>query len=165
MTVLAGQRARASDLTLLDRITDPPRCRAHDATGLVVTDGGTTLLTLSGETYDTDSMHDTGSNTSRITFNTAGFYTVSFAVQLPTATYTVANIDCRLNAGGNIASGTNLFQGNFQTARRMTGTFTGEFIASDYIEFWVTQTSGASRTTVTGNLRTFVEARWVAVPL
>lgn len=158
----AGDTILASDV---DQVADPPRCRVSDGTGLVITDGGTTLMTWSAESYDTDNMHDTSSNTSRITFTTAGFYQVAFAIQLPTATYTVSNVDCRLNAGGNIANGTNLFQGNFQTARRLVGAFTAEFAAADYIEFWVTQTSGASRTTVTGTLRTFAEARWVALPL
>lgn len=148
----------------IDFLLDPPRCRVADGTGIAIADGATVLMTWSNEVYDTDTMHDTVSNTSRVVFTTEGYYQTSFAIQLPTATYTVSNIDVRLNAGGVIGGGSNLFQGNFQTARRLTGTFTRAYSAGDYIELFVTQTSGASRTTVTGDLRTFVETRWVGVP-
>lgn len=148
----------------IDFLLDPPRCHVNDATGLVVTNGGTTLMTWSGEVYDTDSMHDAVSNTSRITFNTDGYYEVTYSIQLPNATYTESTVDCRLGAGGNIANGTNINQQNTNVSRNPRGTFTRAFTTGDYIEFWITQTSGASRTTVTGNFRTFASARWVAIP-
>lgn len=53
-------------------------CRLKNSGTQSVLAGATTALTFDQEDYDTDTMHDTGSNTTRITFTTAGKYIVWF---------------------------------------------------------------------------------------
>jgi len=59
----------------LSRVWNPPACRVYNnVTQNLVT--GFTTLTFNTERYDTDNMHSTVSNLTRITFNTAGLYEV-----------------------------------------------------------------------------------------
>lgn len=167
LTGVAGKKLPATDFNSgvrdpIEFALNPPRVHAYDNTGIACADSTDVLLTLSGEQYDTDSMHSTASNTSRIVFTTAGSYQVNCTVQWPNATYTVSNIMARLNAAGAVGGGTGLRTQNYQTARVPQMHFTRFFNAGDYIEFWLQQTSGGSRTTVAGALATYVTALWVA---
>jgi hypothetical protein len=167
LTAVAGAKIAASGFNAgvrdpIDFLMSPPRVHAYDNTGLSCADNTDTLLTLSGEQYDTDTMHSTASNTSRIVFTTAGLYAVSCTIQFPNATYTASNIMVRLNAAGNAAGGTGLRTQNYQTARVPQMHFHRFFNAADYIEFWILQASGGSRTTVAGPLATYVTAVWIA---
>lgn len=140
-----------------------PKVKAYDNTGIVCADSTDVLLTLSGESYDTDSMHSTSTNTSRIVFNTAGYYRILATVAWPSATYTVSNIQFRLNSAENIAGGTQVRLQNYNTVRVIVSEFTQFFNAGDYIQAWIQQASGASRTTTsTSQHSTFIEATWVA---
>lgn len=59
-------------------ILSPPRCSAyHNANQSINSDVGT-VLSLNAEYYDTDTMHDTSTNNSRVTFMTTGIYLVTF---------------------------------------------------------------------------------------
>lgn len=164
-----GNKLDANALNLelrdaLDFLLDGyPRVHAYDNTGVACADNTDVLLALSGEVYDNDNMHSTSSNTSRITFTTAGLYEVQINVQWPNATYTVSDIMVRLNADGAVGGGTGLRTMNYQTARVAQMRFRRLFAAGDRIEFWLRQASGGSKTTVTGPLATYVQAHWVAV--
>jgi hypothetical protein len=168
LTATAGAKIAAASFNSgvrdpINFLMSPPRCHVFDNTGIAAADGAVdTLLTFSGEAWDTDSMHSTASNTSRIVFTTAGTYDVHLTVQWPNATYTVSNITVRLNAAGAIGGGTGLRTQNYQTARVPQMRFFRFFSAGDYVEFWVAQTSGASRTTVAGAFATYATAIWVA---
>lgn len=58
-------------------------CRVYNSASISLTSGAYTALTFNSERFDTDTMHSTVSNQSRITFTTAGLYAfggnVSFA--------------------------------------------------------------------------------------
>jgi len=60
----------------------PPMVRLTQSTGQVLASGSNQTLTWDTETFDTDSMHSTVTNTSRITFNTAGIYLVGLFLSL-----------------------------------------------------------------------------------
>lgn len=160
LTGVAGKKLPATDFNSgvrdpIEFALNPPRVHAYDNTGLACGNGSTITLTLSGEVYDTDSMHSTGANSERITFTTAGSYLVTVTVQWPNATYTVSDISINVNGSGVRTQ-------NFQTARVPSLTFTRFFNAADYLDFTLSQTSGASRTTIVGPLATYVTALWVA---
>jgi hypothetical protein len=168
LTAVAGDKATATAVNAgyrdpLNFSLDPPRVHAYDNTGLSCGDGSTILVTLSGEAYDTDSMHSTSSLTSRIVFTTAGLYELQLTVAWPNATYSVSDIMLRLNGAGAVGGGTLIRTQNYQTARVPTMLIQRFFNAADYVEFWVTQTSGGSRTTIAGTYATYVHARWVAI--
>ena len=99
-----------------------------------------TAVLFDAETYDTDNMHSTSSNTSRITFNTDWKYHISWVFS------TDANVGVwwwvRLNWSTYIFKA---WVGNLaiNTANWFTISFDYSFSASDYIEllgaFWSTQ--------------------------
>ena len=57
-------------------ILNPPRCRLRNLADQSIPNNTNTAVTFNAEIFDTDSMHDTGSNTERITFTTAGVYLI-----------------------------------------------------------------------------------------
>lgn len=149
----------------IDFINAPPECQVYDAAGLTVTNSTFTLLTFNTEAYDTDSMHSTSSNTSRININTSGMYEVELYVNLPTATYTVFSVNMRLNSGGASGGGTSVF--THQTGspggapQQLYRSVKMPLTSGNYYEFFVFQTSGASRTTTTGNYLTGATFTWL----
>lgn len=110
---------------------------------------GTTLtaVTFDTETFDTDSMHESVTNPSRITFTTAGYYHVSGLFN--TDANAVPRLQIRLNGTTIIYA---LAEGNSGASLQggVNCSFTYNFAASDYIEmlgyFGTTQNtlSGAS---------------------
>ena len=51
--------------------------RVYNTGNLTITNATETALTYNSEHFDTDTIHDTGSNTSRLTCKTAGKYTMA----------------------------------------------------------------------------------------
>lgn len=58
----------------LNFLYSPPSCRVYNSANLSTTSGVSFTVTLNSERWDTDTMHDTGSNTERIKATTAGRY-------------------------------------------------------------------------------------------
>jgi hypothetical protein len=61
-----------------DFLANPPACRVYHNANQSLTDNTLTLVAFNSERYDTNTMHDTATNNSRITFTTAGLYLVTF---------------------------------------------------------------------------------------
>jgi hypothetical protein len=61
-----------------DLIVDHPTCRVFNSTAIAVSSGVVTptVLTFNSERFDTDGIHSTASNTSRLTCNTPGVYSI-----------------------------------------------------------------------------------------
>lgn len=153
--------------TDLQFLIDPPRCQVSQSaagTATSLPDATSTVVTFDTNVFDTDSMHSTASFTSRIVINTAGTWDIHAYCALPSATYTALNFNLRLNAGGSSSGGTSLrnhpFGGGVQAGRLL---LTRTFIAGDYVELFVSQTSGAARVVGQGNNVTGFTCRWVAV--
>lgn len=62
--------------TTVNSHTIPPMCKATKNATQSIPNTTATVITFATEDYDTDGMHDTSLNTSRITINTAGVYIV-----------------------------------------------------------------------------------------
>lgn len=91
-------------------------------------------LTFNTEAYDTDNMHSNASNPSRITFNTAGLYQVSYSVC--TTTYTSGSnvyisADAILNGANGLGS-TDSIPGNYGGVCA-SSSVTYRFNAGDYL--------------------------------
>jgi hypothetical protein len=99
-----------------------------------------TSINFDAEDFDTDSMHSTSSNSSRITFNTAGKYIVGSSIV--TQGNISMGIRLLLNGTTNIAEHR---AGNGNDDCRSVSTYY-DFAANDYIE--VQCISGSSTTTV-----------------
>ena len=110
---------------------------------------GTQYLTLwDSESYDTDTMHSTASNTGRITFTTAGVYRISTKLKVPApgtawtggsrivlewrlnGTATVVDVQISNPQDGNVASG-------------HSHTFDYMATAADYIQLYTGFSAGA----------------------
>lgn len=123
---------------------DPPACRVFNSANISITTSGVSqTLTYDSERYDTDSMHSTSVNTGRITFNTAGIYTVTSQIIFFNNSVGERYIAIVLNGTTTIVR--NQFAANGTGGPwRMQASTTYKFSVSDYIETSVFQTSGGA---------------------
>ena len=103
-------------------------------------------LTFNSEQYDFDpngAIHDTGSNTSRLTVRTAGFYLVGATVDFGSSAAGYRSLTLRVNGTTNIAADARpaLADAAFLTISIAT---VYQFAASDYVEVLALQTSGGA---------------------
>lgn len=105
------------------------RCKLSGAQSITGT--GLSVVNFDAETYDTDTMHDTGSNTSRITFNTAGYYTVTAILNSDVNAIIYGGI--RLN-GSTYIGKCGVGNSGANTANGMNLTINYYFSATDYVE-------------------------------
>lgn len=120
-------------------------CRVTNSSDQSIDHNTSTALTFNTEYFDTDSMHSTVSNTSRITITTAGKYVVGGQVRWAYNNDTGRrNMFILLNGNTQIMYEARppVQQTNVRTD--LTGCTIYNFSASDYIELWVLQNSGGS---------------------
>lgn len=139
MTIRAGGLVDAADLSL---IANPPRCSVYMTTAAAIATGTPTALTWDTEEYDTDGMHSTTTNTSRITCVTPGLYLLTSNIEwsafnagyirlqfrINGVTYTAANVAPFITATGQLAIATQY-----------------QLVAGDYVEVIATQSIVASK--------------------
>jgi len=140
---------------------NPPACRIYNSASISIPTGALTVLTFDSERYDTDSMHSTSVNTSRITINTAGVYILTGTVSFPANATGFRQTALRLNGGTFIASDV---RASIATGIELIIATTWKFAAADYVELLVQQTSGAplNVTSLSAYSLEFA-ASWVAV--
>lgn len=141
----------------LEFLIDPPQCSVYASGVQSVANNSTTTLTADSENYDNDSMHSTVTNTSRITFTTAGRYEV------------FANVNYAANSTGYrrlsfLLNGTTTYGGQTvaaapTVATRLAATRTIVAAASDYVEVQVVQTSGGNLDVTMDEFRAKYESR------
>lgn len=127
-------------------LANPPSCRVYHNTTQSLTDNTEATVTFNSERWDTDSMHESVTNPSRVTFNTAGLYVVTFCCQLAAgADYTMAYATLRLNGTTTIAQGIN---GTIADAGSAGPTLVlstiYKFAAADYVEVRAYQNNAAN---------------------
>lgn len=162
MSIVTGQTASASDFVStsagagdsgkvpklgpagrIDKSFFPTvGCRAIQIATTAFSTSAATII-FGGESFDTDTMHSTVSNTSRITFNTAGTYMVGASVSGNSGGGTIAlklllNGTTVIGYGGGSYPSSGAFGGAALTAVRA-------FSVNDYIE--VLATSNLTETT------------------
>lgn len=117
-------------------------CRVFHAANQSIPNNAVTILAFNSERYDTDVMHDTVTNNSRITVNKAGKYLVT------------ANVQFDINATGRRLIGV-VLNGTTEFARHAVGPSPADVTAlhistirnlakGDFLEVQVFQTSGAA---------------------
>lgn len=151
----------------LDFLANPPACRLyHNAGDQNIPHVTVTAATFDSERFDTDSMHS-GVNPSRITFNTAGLYIVSFSAAIAAAAdYTLVMVLLRLNGITYIAKQTVGTQAVSDDHVNLTVTTPYKFTAGQYLEAAVYHRNGASATRAlkgvgTGGFSPEFSAVWV----
>lgn len=145
---------------------DPPACRVFHNANQSIASGTETTVLYNTEIYDTDNMHSTAANTSRITINTAGLYLVGFNgfIEDGTTAFTNTYSVIKLN-GATVLS--------YMSGARPAGILAGplfnmsivyKFIAGDYVESLVYQlmsTPGARNLTTGAGHSPIFTATWI----
>jgi hypothetical protein len=121
----------------------PPMCRAFNSAATTTTNGVEAAIPFDSESFDTDSMHDTGVNNTRITFNTTGVYAVGGNLSWASNATGTRHLEIKLNNTTYLAVGNVLSVGaSFNT--RMVASTLYKFAANDYVELRVFQDSGGN---------------------
>ena len=143
----------------------PPACRVFNSTNLTVSHNTLTAFTFNSERFDTDTMHDTSTNTGRITFNTAGVYVVTLQFEV-TATTDYQHVlgAIRINGSTNIAYHDlgAVTEGTYPPGMTLSTLY--KFAAADFVDATVLYkrtSAGASDVLVNGNRSPEFSAVWV----
>lgn len=124
-------------------LNDVPTCSAFNNTTQTLNTGVTTVMTANSERWDNDAMHSTVTNTSRITIQTEGRYSVASTVKFDAHATGVRGVDFLVNgttayeAAGSTAVGAGV-------AEVLTSQRYIDLNASDYVETRAVQTSGTN---------------------
>lgn len=144
----------------LDYLANPPACRAYHNAAQSVANNSPAVVAFNSERYDTDTMHDTVTNNSRVTLNTAGLYSVtahgSFASNATGNRY----IAIKLNGSIYIAVDLRLAASGQRTDMSIATIY--KFAAGDYITVEVYQNSGGALSLDSvGNYTPELAATWI----
>lgn len=146
-------------------LANPPACRVTNNAAQSIPNATWTALTFNTELVDTNTMHDTVTNTSRITYNTAGLYMVTCSNAFAANSTGGRGIGVRKNGTGGSPT-----EGGTLVAPHSSGVSTYisystlvKLAVTDYLEVMLWQASGgALSTSVEAGLPTFT-AVWVGL--
>ncbi len=116
--------------------------RVYKSGSQSIADSTATALTFDVERWDTDTIHDTGSNTSRLTAITAGKYVISGHVRWGGDSMGLRQLNIVHNTGGVIAG--NWENNPTTSAFDMSVAVIYDMAENEYVELQVWQNSGAA---------------------
>jgi hypothetical protein len=138
--VRAGDPIRASDVSVQAcRVTRTATLSHPGAIGTLTT------VPFTSEEFDTDGMHDTITNNTRITIKTAGYYEVGSMGSFEAAT-TYTRTFCNILLNGAVEIARNQSSGtSVNVSQPMHVNTVYYFDVGDYIEVQVNQASGGAK--------------------
>ena len=120
--------------------------RAYNSALVAVADTTLTALALDSERWDTDTMHDTITNNSRLTCFTAGKYLIIAQCGLTApANGSTVSLQIRLNGATTLASNTVLVGG--VATPDLIATTIYDLSITDYVEMYIYHNHGGNRNT------------------
>lgn len=125
-----------------------PRARVYRSTAQTISDTTLTALTFDTEDFDVGAMHDTGSNTSRLTVPTGGDGLYLIIAGISWAANATGFRELIVKKNGTTFVGGSLSQNvgaGASTAQQAVAAIT--LAATDYVEAFVQQTSGGALAT------------------
>ena len=140
-----GQRLQADSADAQGMIWAPTDigCRVFHSADQSIANSTVVYLAFDSERYDTDTMHDTAVNNSRITFTTAGKYHVFANIRFASNAVGRRQVLLELNRSGVYVAAEYLDASvNTITVIGVGGVY--NFAANDYIEVAVVQGSGGA---------------------
>ena len=145
-----------------DFLANPPACRVYNTASQSIANGSHIMLTFDSERYDTDTMHSTVTNTSRVTMTTAGVYIVTgHAVFAANATGT-RQLTLRINGTTFIAITS--FPNRGVNTVEMSIAAVYKFAATNYVELGMFQDSGGALNSLAGgNYGPELSATWIGL--
>jgi len=121
-----------------------PAARAFHSANQIIATATIAILALDSERFDTDTIHDTVTNNSRLTCKTAGKYQITAQVRWDSSnTGTYRGVGIRLN--GTTFIGFDLSPPPAQPLRQNVTTLY-DLAVNDYVEVEVEHDSGVNRT-------------------
>lgn len=131
----------------------------HSATQAIANNTNT-VLAFNTEIFDTDSMHSTVTNTSRITIVTPGTYLIVVEVSWASNSTGYRQIFLKYNGSSGIAE--NTVQAVNGAATTQTLAIVEALVAADYVEAFVAQGSGGSlNVQASGQTAPIFQAIWL----
>jgi hypothetical protein len=147
----------------VDFLLSPPRCRLWSTAAVSATTSTYTAMTWNSEDYDTDGMHSTSSNTSRITIVTPGLYQLSGVLGWAGNATGRRWQQWYLNGVSlGVDYSTIFYAGGSSAIEMPAATTCVELIAGDYVELFGWQDSGVNLNMNPTTSYSYAEARWVA---
>lgn len=135
-----GDQIRANQ----EFFAEPPQCSVS-GTAVSCRNGSETTLTATSEAYDTDTMHSTSSNTSRITATTAGKYLFWGTVAFAASATGYRRVNYKVDGGTGVTVMTvNAVDTGGPIGTVIPFTFSLSLTAGQYVEITATQLSGGS---------------------
>lgn len=122
--------------------------RVYNSSAQTIGTASTTVLTFNSERFDTNTLHDTSTNTSRLTAPVTGLYTISGMVTF--ATNGTGRRQLRITLNGTTDLAIAQFPGDATLPVRMNVQTIYHLSATDYVELRVYQDSGGNLDTVVG---------------
>lgn len=163
-TFQAGEIETAAYLNSLSQVLNfmqnPPRCSVwNNATANTLVSGTGASIAFDSELYDTDNMHSTTSNTTRLTAQTPGLYDIKGSADFGSSSSGTRQISIYKNGSAQAFDS----DGAMAAADVLFLSKEIYLAAGDYVELWALQTTGANLTMPTGQSLLWFSARWVAI--
>lgn len=137
----ATKKVKISNLVKLGNVAI--WARAYHNAAQSISSGVSTALAFNSERYDTDTIHDTSTNNSRLTCKTAGVYQITGHVEWAANATGYRNAVIRIGGSTEIANQlVPAMTGGIVTGQTVTATYT--LAVNDYVELVVSQNSGSS---------------------
>lgn len=156
----------AADMNELSQV---PRCRLFNSAAISIPTAVATALTFNTEVFDAaapNNMHDTATNTSRITVPTggAGWYNITGSLEFAANATGYREIRVRLNGVTNIAIHNAMAVTVATITHRMSINVQYALNVGDYVELMALQTSGGALNVATNSdFSPSFQACWMAV--
>lgn len=138
-----GTASIAASAVTAAKIATLPRARAYRSTDQSINDNTATAIALDSERYDTDSIHSTVTNTSRLTCVTAGLYHIGGCVQFDVGATGIRQVRITLN-GTTIIALAQVAAAGAASAVVLALACDYPLAATDYVELIVLHTQGAA---------------------
>jgi hypothetical protein len=117
--------------------------RVYNNANISIGNDSWTALTFNSERYDTDTIHDTTTNTGRLTCVTAGKYVISGHVRFPANNANYRSVAIKLNGTTYMAIQKSVNMGAGEAVMMSVSTIYS-LSATDYVELVVHQNSGGA---------------------
>jgi hypothetical protein len=124
--------------------------RAYNTADQTISNATVTSITFDSERWDNDTIHDTSTNTGRLTCKTAGTYTIAGQVSFDFSAVGARQARIKLN-GATIIGAASMGSSDASDYVRFCVTTVYQLAVNDYVELEVYQSSG-------GNLKVIAEA-------
>lgn len=141
-------------------LQSPPRCHAYQTVAQSIPNITATAVLLDSEAVDSEGIHSTAVNTSRMTIVTPGRYRVIGQLGFASNATGYRIADIRINGAGGCQSRSTAINGAASVVQAYDEILCA---AGDFIEMYAAQTSGATLALATGAAITFLHIAWCSL--